>query len=66
VGGRLVLLPPAAFVRIVPDESAYLLLRFDEDANGITDTWHETLDHAKRQALREYAIESTDWIDETN
>ena len=67
VGGSIVRMAPAAVVRIVEDgDGAYLLLRFDKDGNGLTDTWHATVADAQRQASVEYEIAPADWIAEEN
>lgn len=49
-------------VRIEATEGGYLLLYLDAAGVQITDTWHETLGHAKRQAHFEFEIEDTDWV----
>lgn len=60
--GRLVPMKQPVVVRIVDDGGGcYLLLRFDEHGNGITDTWHATIADAQRQALVEYEIGPGDW-----
>ena len=67
VGSSIVPMAPAAAVRIVEDgDGAYLLLRFDKDGNGLTDTWHATVGDAQRQASAEYEISPADWSTEEN
>jgi len=46
-----------------PGESAYYLYGCDADWRSITDTWHQTLDEAKRQAEFEYEGVCKTWID---
>lgn len=50
-----------AWVQIVADGDAFLLLYFDEHGKWITDTWHQTLDEAKGQAEFEFGIAERDW-----
>lgn len=65
--GGLRPLRAAAWVRVVSDGSgAYLLVRFDQAGHCITDTWHESVARAKRQAFVEYEIEDADWVEEAN
>ena len=42
------------------DRDCYLFY-FDANGNCLTDTWHETLERAKAQALFEFAIDEDDW-----
>jgi len=48
-------------VVIQEDEGAYFLLRLSPSGVSLADTWHETVEEAKRQALFEYGIVETDW-----
>jgi len=54
VGGELI--APAAGLAICkyPDDTEYYLFYCDEDWQTVTDTCHETLEKAKRQAEAEY------------
>lgn len=56
-------IPIPEWVEIAEAEGAFYLFRLD--ANGVctADTWHPTLDEAKRQATFEYGIHPDEWID---
>jgi hypothetical protein len=54
-------LPPPAYVTIEPADDAFYLFYFDADGNCMTDTWHQTLESAKRQAHFELEISDDDW-----
>jgi hypothetical protein len=54
-------LPPPTSVEILEQDGAFYLLRLDSQGQGITDTWHDTLESAKAQAAFEYEIEESDW-----
>lgn len=43
------------------EHDGWFLLRFDANGEGLTDTWHETQDAAKRQATHEYGLEDSEW-----
>ena len=61
VGGEL--MGPAralAICQYVGDQ-AYYLFGCDENWNSVTDTWHESIDDAKRQAEFEYAGVMQTW-----
>lgn len=53
--------PPPAWVEIVEEENAFYLLHFASDGRSMADTWHPTLDEAKRQASFEFEIGEQDW-----
>lgn len=56
--------PIPHYVEIADDGGgSFLLLYFDEEGNELTDTWHETVDDAKRQAEFEFCIGDNDWQD---
>jgi len=61
VAGRL--LGPAAGLAICQYEgqAAYYLFHCDDEWNSLTDTWHETLQDALRQAEFEYEGVSSTW-----
>jgi hypothetical protein len=44
-------------------EDAYYLLYLDSDWEEVTDTWHQTVDAAKRQAEFEYEGITAKWIE---
>ncbi len=54
-------LPPAAIVEIQDSEHGFYLLRFDAEGDFVGDTWHPTLEEAKRQALFEFELEDQGW-----
>ena len=54
-------LATAARVEIRDSEGGFLLLRYAADGAFAGDTWHASIDDAKRQALIEYSIEPADW-----
>jgi hypothetical protein len=58
-------MPPFAALAIVTyaDDAGYYLLYLDDDWNEVTDTWHETLEHAISQAEFEYAGVGVKWVD---
>ena len=57
--------PPAVGLAICQYEgdTAFYLFGCDSNWRSRTDTWHETLDDAKRQAEFEYAGTSQTWVD---
>jgi len=50
-----------ASVQIEAADAGFYLLYFDSDGNGITDTWHQTIEEAKGQADFEFGIVDEDW-----
>ena len=54
-------IPPPAWVEIVEEDNAFYLLYFAPDGRCTADTWHPTLDEAKRQASFEFEICDQDW-----
>lgn len=38
------------------------LIRFDVDGRFAGDSWHETIEDAKRQAKFEFDVEASDWL----
>jgi len=57
-------MPDPATVRIVPRErgDAVFLVRYDDQGQELTDTWHASVDKAKRHAKLEYDIDEGDWV----
>jgi hypothetical protein len=55
--------PEPAALRIVQydDDGGFYLLYLDSDCVELTDTWHETLDDAKRQAEFEFGVQLDEW-----
>jgi hypothetical protein len=61
-------IPAPALVRIERIEKnngGFLLDHVNEMGESITDTWHATVEDAKRQARHEFGIEESDWVDVT-
>jgi hypothetical protein len=56
-------LPTPASLEIRPAEGAFFLLCLDEHAECQADTWHQTLEQAKAQALHEFGIGADAWDD---
>jgi hypothetical protein len=56
--------PPPAFVKIEHNKDGFFLLYFDAAGDGLTDTWHQSLEDAKRQAKFEFEIEASEWFDD--
>jgi hypothetical protein len=54
-------LPIPAWVEISEEEGAFYLLHFDANGTSIADTWHQTLEEAKRQAEFEFGIAKGEW-----
>jgi hypothetical protein len=54
-------LPVPAWVEISEEEGAFYLLHFDARGSCFADTWHQTLDEAKRQAEFEFGISAGEW-----
>jgi hypothetical protein len=54
--------PEPRYVAIVEQPHGWALLRFDDADACVADTWHPTLEDAKKQAQFEYEIEEGDWI----
>ena len=59
---KAVTLPnPTTIELAVEEDGAIFLLRFDDEGQCTADTWHETVEAAKRQANFEFGIEEGDW-----
>ena len=54
-------LPVPAWVEISEEDGAFYLLHFDAEGTCFADTWHATLEDAKRQADFEFGISSAEW-----
>ena len=57
-------LPPAAWVVIDEKEDGIFLIRYSDTADFAGDTWHASIEDAKKQARSEFEIESGDWFSE--
>jgi hypothetical protein len=57
-------LPAAVSLQIVQLGGAdgYYLFYLDGSGKELTDTWHETIDRAMKQAEREYGVKKSDWL----
>jgi hypothetical protein len=55
------ILPDPTTVEITEQEGAVFLLRLNRDGECIADTWHETIEAAKKQANFEFGIQNDDW-----
>lgn len=53
-----------AWVEIVQDEAGVSLFRYCSEGNYIADTWHKSLEEAKRQAEYEFGITDEHWFEE--
>lgn len=54
-------LPWPQFLILVPRREGYFLIRFTADGRYAGDTWHQTIEEAKRQAEFEYGITEDAW-----
>jgi hypothetical protein len=54
-------LPPPQWVGISRDGGGFFLLHFNEAGKRFNDTWHESFQRAKAQALFEFDILESDW-----
>jgi hypothetical protein len=54
-------MPTAAWVLLEGVDGHYELFRYSADGEFAGDTWHDTLDEAKRQAAFECEIREADW-----
>jgi hypothetical protein len=48
-------------VELLQDASGYFLYRLDRTGVCVADTWHATIEEAKRQASHEFEITAEDW-----
>ncbi len=56
-------LPVPACVEIAEEGGAFYLFHLDAEGVCFADTWHQTLDDAKRQAAFEFGIKPDEWTD---
>lgn len=54
-------LPSPKWVGIARAENGFFLLYFDKDDVFITDSWHESMEGAKKQANFEFETAEDDW-----
>jgi hypothetical protein len=56
-------MPEPAVLRIVQYDGTpgYYLLNVDDAGRELSDTWHETLDGAMRQATWEFQVRPEEW-----
>jgi len=57
-------MPDAAYVVTEEMNGSCYLYRYSNTGEFAGDTWHETLEEAKRQARFEYVIGDSDWFNE--
>ena len=50
----------------IDDAGTCLMYRYGEGGVFSGDTWHETLENAKKQAAFEYDIDEDDWIEKAS
>jgi hypothetical protein len=57
------LLPPPTALRIgrYETDAGYYLLYLDENDQEVSDTWHDTLEAAVKQAKLEFGVQAEDW-----
>jgi hypothetical protein len=53
--------PAAASLEIVQEVHGYLLIRYDSGGQYCGDTWHQTVEEAKAQAMFEFSVLSDQW-----
>ena len=53
-----------AWVEIVKDEIGVSLFRYCSEGSYIADSWHETVEDAKRQAEKEFGISEENWFED--
>ena len=54
-------MPAAARVEIVDENGGFMLIRYSAEGAFAGDTWHATLEEAKRQAHFEFYIPEEGW-----
>jgi hypothetical protein len=59
----LVPLADPVWVELTVENGDVYLYRMDAEGDCITDTWHETLDEAMRQATFEFGIQPDQWTE---
>jgi hypothetical protein len=52
-----------AWVEIQQTDEGVFLLYVDDAGLTLTDTWHETVEQAKRQAKFEFEIRESEWVE---
>ena len=55
------ILPLPNYVCIAVEEVGFSVLHFDKEGQSFADTWHESLEAAKKQANFEFGISKADW-----
>jgi hypothetical protein len=56
-------LPVPSWVEISEEDGAFYLFYLNAEGVCFADTWHQTLESAKRQATFEFGITPDDWIE---
>ncbi len=56
-------LPNPSWLEISEEDGAYFLYYLDANLKCFTDTWHETLESAKREAMLGFGVELDEWTE---
>ncbi len=56
-------LPIPVWVEISAEDAGVYLFRLDAEGNCLADSWHQTLEEARRQATFEYNIAPDEWTE---
>jgi hypothetical protein len=51
-----------SYIEIEEIDRGVMLLHYDKTGRCIADTWHGSLDEAKRQAAFEFSTKEEDWV----
>ncbi len=62
--GQLLPLPAQLQIVKIPDSQGYYLLYLDKDGEEMTDTFHESVEDAMRQAEWEFNVKKEAWGEE--
>ncbi len=54
-------LPIPVWLEISEQDGAFFLLYMSSDTECFADTWHQTLESAKREAMLGFAVKPEDW-----
>lgn len=56
--------PPPKSLQIIryPDSDDVYLVHLDSQGEGLTDTFHESLEDAMAQAQREFSVDAGEWV----
>lgn len=62
--GQVVPLPTTLQIVQLCESNGYYLIHLDSCGHELTDTYHETVEDAKKQADFEFSIKESDWMGE--